>query len=41
VYAALDAGDLVAHRIGIKRFILTGSADEPGSVIAWIKSHRS
>ena len=41
VYAALRSGDLVSHKIGVRRFILTGSADEPGSVINWIKSHRS
>jgi excisionase family DNA binding protein len=32
IYRALAAGELVAHRIGIKRLILTES------VVAWIKS---
>jgi hypothetical protein len=41
IYSALSKGDLIAYRVTGKRsFILTGSADEPGSVVAWIKSHR-
>jgi hypothetical protein len=40
VYGALRSGDLIAYRVGTRNLILTGSADEPGTVIAWIKSHR-
>lgn len=41
IYAALKIGDLIAYRITGKRaVILTGSADEPGTVVHWIKQHR-
>ena len=43
IYAAVSEGALVAYGIGVKNFILTGSAtDEPGTgtIIAWIKSHK-
>jgi hypothetical protein len=41
IYAALRNGDLIAYKItGQRNLILTGSADEPGTVIHWIKSHR-
>ena len=34
IYAALAAGELVAHRVGIKRLILTED------VVAWIKRQK-
>jgi hypothetical protein len=40
IYEALRVGDLIAYRVGTKNLILTGSRDEPGTIIAWIASHR-
>jgi hypothetical protein len=39
IYAALRAGALIAYRIGVRRFILTGTTDDPGTIVHWIASH--